>query len=133
MAVSVTIVMHQSTIRRLLKSRTGPVARDVMARGQRVQAAARRNINSQSGNLARSITVEFITQRGEVGSEIGSRLHYAMMVHEGTGIYGRSGRPIRPRRSKALIVSGGVGSGFAHSVKGQPGTKFLERALRAAG
>lgn len=128
MAVNVTIKLNQRGIARLLRSPTGPVARDVRRRAGNVQAAARRNVHSRSGALARSITVEVVVARGSVGARIGSNLSYATFVHEGTGIYGPARRPIRPRRGQVMAFGGT----FARQVRGQRPNPFLANALRAA-
>lgn len=116
---------------RLLRSPAGPVAKNMLARGRRVRDAARRNVNSRTGTLARSIEVT-IPPRGEApGARIGTSLFYAKFVHDGTGVYGPTGQVIKPQRGKALKFSNGAQ--FSRYSRGQRGTKFLERALRAAG
>ncbi|MGK5558845.1 hypothetical protein ACSNOI_45315 [Actinomadura kijaniata] len=59
-------------------------------------------------------------------------------MHEGTGIFGPRGTPIRPIRRRYLrfeVKSGTAAVGrrpvvFAKQVKGVPGDKFLLRALQ---
>lgn len=132
MAVFVRIDVNNKALARLLRSPVGPVARNMFTRGRRVRDAARRNVNSRTGTLARSIEVS-ASPRGEgSGARVGTTLYYARYVHDGTGIYGPSGRPIRPR-GKALVFQGGTGKVFTAHSSGQRGTHFLERALRAAG
>jgi hypothetical protein len=105
----------------------------MLTRGARVQRAARRRINSRSGDLARSIEVDTVRgPDGGVGVRVGSSLSYARFVHDGTGIYGPRGRPIRPTRGKALAFTGAGGSVVVASVRGQRGTRFLIEALDAA-
>lgn len=133
MAVSVRVDINNRFMNTLLRSPFGPVARHMLSRGRKVQRAARRNVNSRSGDLARSIDVQIVTTGGVSGAQIGTSLHYARYVHDGTGIYGPAHRPIRPSRKKALTFSGATNQVFAHSVRGQPGTHFLTRALDAAG
>lgn len=129
MAVSITIDVHNTVVSRLLRSRVGPLARHMLTRGARVQRAAQRRINSRTGTLARSITVDTVRgSDGGVGVRIGSSLSYAKFVHDGTGIYGPSRRPIRPTRRKALAFDGVV----VANVRGQRGTRFLIEALDAA-
>lgn len=129
MAVSVRIEINGSALNRLLRSPTGPVARDMLRRGQRVQTAARRRINSRTGQLARSIEVSIVIADGAAGARIGTDLYYARFVHDGTGIYGPSRRPIKPTRRRALAFGNGV---VVASSSGQRGTHFLRNALRAA-
>lgn len=131
MAVFVRIEVNNRLLSRLLRSPAGPVAKNMLARGRRVRDAARRNVNSRTGTLARSIEVT-IAPRGEApGARVGTNLFYARFVHDGTGIYGPTGQVIKPQRGKALRFDGGTQ--FSAYSRGQRGTKFLERALRAAG
>lgn len=133
MAVSVTIDIHNAALNRLLRSRFGPLAQNMLTRGNRVQRAARRRINSRSGDLERSIQVSTVRgYDGGVGVRIGSDLYYARFVHDGTGVYGPSRRPIRPTRRRALAFVGRTGNVVVASTRGQRGTRFLIEALREA-
>lgn len=132
MAVSVRIEINGSALNRLLRSPGGPVARDMLRRGQKVQGAARRRINSRTGNLSRSITVDIVIVDRTAGARIGTDLFYARFVHDGTGIYGASRRPIKPTRRRALAFNGTGGHVVVASSSGQRGTHFLRNALRAA-
>jgi hypothetical protein len=131
-AVSVRVEINSRVVQRLLRSPAGPLARHMLTRGHRVRRAARRNINSRSGDLARSIDVKIIIENGGAGVRVGSDLFYARFVHDGTGIYGPRQRPIRPERRKALAFGGSQGTVVVASSSGQRGTKFLLRALDAA-
>lgn len=133
MAVSVRVEINNRLVNTILRSPFGPVARNMIARGNRVARAARRNVNSRTGALARSITVEIVTVRGVSGAKVGSSLYYAKFVHDGTGLYGPAHRPIRPSRAKALTFTAGSGQVFAANTRGQRGNNFLTRALHAAG
>lgn len=57
--------------------------------------------------------------------EAGTSLKYARWLQEGTGIYGPSGEPIRPKRAKFLHFWIGDQEVFAKSVKGMPPRPFL--------
>lgn len=106
----------------------------MLTRGARVQRAAQRRINSRTGALARSITVDTVRgPDGGAGVRVGSNLSYARFVHDGTGVYGPGRRPIRPTRRKALAFSGSGGEVVVASSRGQRGTRFLIEALDAAG
>jgi hypothetical protein len=132
-AVSVRVEINGSALNRLLRSPTGPVARDMLKRGNRVRSAARRRINSRTGDLARSIEVDIVIAGGAAGVRVGSDLYYARFVHDGTGIHGPRRRPIRPRRrGGALAFGGSTGTVIVASSPGQRGTHFLRNALRAA-
>jgi hypothetical protein len=134
--VSVRIELNHRFIDRLLRRRNGAVARNMLERGERVKAAAQRNINSRSGALARSIRVEVVSSRGVTGARIGTNLGYARFVHDGTGIYGPSHRPIRPARAKVMAFAGQGAGGrtvYVRQTSGQRANPFLREALRAAG
>lgn len=132
MAVNVRIEINGSALNRLLRNPSGPVARDMIKRGNRVRSAAKRRINSRTGTLARSLSVDVVIAGGAAGARIGTDLYYARFVHDGTGIYGPSHRPIRPQRGRALSFSGRTGAIVVASSRGQRGTHFLRNALRAA-
>lgn len=127
-----------------VERRAGEV--DLRRRGNRVLNAARRNVDVDTGRLRASLHMEIIqTPKGPV-ARIGSNLGYAMVRERGSGIYAGKG-PIRPRNASVLRwpatnnsgqgnrrYSGGKTSGyiFAREVKGQKGSRFLERSLEAA-
>jgi hypothetical protein len=139
--VNVKIVIDEVAVLQLLHSPNGPVAKDMLRRGRDVARLARRLVGRQSGRLAHSIEHYPVYDDGVPGVRIGSSLYYARFVHDGTGIYGPRGTPIRPTRKNLLAWMGrsrGVLRArsqfiYARSVRGQRGTKYLERALRAAG
>jgi len=131
--MAVRVVLERVAIAKLLKSPTGPVARDALKRGKRVQALARALVGKNTGRLAASIDVRLRTRSGGLVVTIGTNLDYAMYVHDGTGVYGPAHRPIRPRRGHVMMFhSGSGGVVFAREVRGQRGTKYLERAIIAA-
>lgn len=120
---------------------------DLKVRANRVLNAARRNAPVDTSRLRSSIAVSF--DRGAAGplARIGSNLEYAIFVHEGTGIYGPTGAPIRPRRATILRwpATNNSGAGtrrfkggrtsqyvWAREVRGSPGRPFLLNALDAA-
>jgi hypothetical protein len=67
-------------------------------------------------------------------ARVGTIVHYARFVHDGTGIYGPKHAPIRPKKSRWLVFTpkGQKSPVFARSVRGMPGTPFLRDALPAA-
>jgi hypothetical protein len=160
--IDVTVTLSHAQVRQLLSSPGGPVVADLLRRGNNVRNAALMNMRSMGignkvghGQLAGSIVVEPVTIDGVPAVQIGSRLPYAIFVHDGTGIYGPTGQPIRPRRAKALRWPGinqkaGFHGGtryqgrrrykagktknfiFARSVRGVPPRPFLREALPAA-
>lgn len=57
----------------------------------------------RTGTLGKSITfTEPQFRASEASIEVGTNLHYAPYVEEGTGIYGPKGRPITPKAAKVL-------------------------------
>jgi hypothetical protein len=132
-AVSVRIDLNYKQINRILRSPNGLVARNMKRRGRKVQRHAQRNVNSRTGALARSINVRLAMEAGAPGVEVYTDLYYALWVHDGTGIYGPRGRPIRPRRARYMVFRGSSGTlVYARSVRGQHANPYLRNALRSA-
>lgn len=130
------------TSRQQLLARWEPkVAQQLMIRGVKVQAQARRYLGGathhprrvNTGNLRSSVQVRLYSARSRQSVRVGTNVRYGPFVHDGTGIYGPRRRPIRPRRSKFLVftASGSIKI-FARSVRGMPRNQFLKDALRAA-
>ena len=130
--VSVRIDLNHRQINRILRSPNGMTARNMLRRAHRVQRHARRNVNSRTGQLARSIEVRRAYFAGAPGAEVYTGLYYAIMVHDGTGIYGPTGRPIRAQRGRYLVFEVGGRTIFARQVRGQRANPFLRDALRSA-
>lgn len=130
----VTIVLDRVGLFQLLRSPTGAVARDALRRGRNVRTLARVLAPKRTGRLAASISVKLVPRLTGLAVEVGTGLDYALYQHEGTGVYGPRHSPIRPRRGKVLVFAGrSGGTVYARSVRGARPTKFLERALIAAG
>lgn len=92
--------------------------------------AARRRCPVDDGTLRASIRAETRQRGSQVVGEVWSSLEYAAYVHEGTGIYGPRGRPIRPVRARVLSWDQpGVGRVFAREVRGQRPQPWLADAL----
>lgn len=107
---------------------------DLNVRANAVLNAARRGAPVDRGQLRASLTIEFSRDANGPFARIGSNLPYAIFVHEGTGIYGPSGQPIKPVRGRFLRFTprGASGPVFARQVSGSPGRPFLLEALDAA-
>lgn len=129
---TVRVVLDPAAIARL--SSSPDVVADLLRRGRNVQSRAKVLCPVNHGDLRASIVVELTTVAGKPVIRIGSRLKYALPVHEGTGIYGPTGAPITPRRAKVLRFkpAGASEFVFAPSVKGVKGRPFLREALPAA-
>lgn len=141
---------NQGEVNRILRSRSGGVARDLIRRGARVQSQARRNLGGGTGSgpkrvrtglLRATIFSDLVTVNGDLRQRIGSRRHNARWVHDGTGIYGPRHARIVPKTASSLAWRSTVygakygkyaGWAFAKSVKGMKPNPFLKNALPAA-
>jgi hypothetical protein len=146
----VVVVVNKVEVNRILRSPSGPVARDLVYRGIRVKALAQRNLGGGTGSgpkrvdtglLRSTIFNESVMINGEPHQRIGSRLYYAMWVHNGTGIYGPRHMRITPKTANVLAWKSKVygakrgkyaGWVFAKSTKGMKPNPFLKKALPAA-
>jgi hypothetical protein len=140
--------LNYPEIYRQLQGPNSGIARDMLKRGIRVQARARRNAKARTGRLRGSIEVasvpRVVSGVTTFAIIVGSNLDYAKWVHDGTGIYGPRHTLIRPKSSQYLVFPArrlGVtlkGSKrkprmvFTPQVKGQHPNPFLKDALRAA-
>lgn len=119
----------------MLRSPSGGLARDMYRRGKKVEAQAKRLAPvGKTGRLRSTITTEMVTDAGLPVARIGTNVDYAEAVHDGTGIYGPKGAPIRPKRKRVLrfTPSGASKPVFARQVKGAKPNPFLKDALPAA-
>ncbi|WP_202638995.1 HK97 gp10 family phage protein [Bailinhaonella thermotolerans] len=98
----VTIEVHRAQVERVLSSPEGPVYRMVRRMANTVLNEAKRRVPVDHGTLRASLQVAMHTSPGRVWAVIGSSLHYAIYVHNGTGIYGPRKRRIVPISSKVL-------------------------------
>lgn len=143
------IRLHEDAIRELLTSQAGPVVREVSTYTRRTANGARRRAPGDTGQLRGSIQENITVSGLRVVGRVYSPLKHAIYQHEGTGIYGPTGQPIRPKKGKFLVFEPGRGTGplriggkhaapgkrglvFAREVKGVPPNPFLTDALRAA-
>lgn len=137
----VTHALNPVEIQRILKSPTGPVARDLIKRGIRVQSKARRNLGGSTGTgpkrvdtglLRASIATQLRTDGNELVMRVGTGVFYSRWVHDGTGIYGPRAQPIRPKHKKFLrwYTKGGQAI-FRRQIKGMKPNPYLKAALPA--
>lgn len=135
--------LNHQEITRILTSPTGPVAKDMLIRGYRVQAAARKNLGGgvsgpkriDTGKLRASISVQLKRKATNIITvRIGTNVEYAIWVHDGTGLYGPMGRPIRPKTARYLKFKprGANEFVYAKQVKGMRPNRFLADAMHAA-
>lgn len=141
MGVSINVTLDDAAIERLLSSPDGEVGREVRRVADRTANLARAMAPVDDGYLRASIRVETDSHPGGISATVYSTVHYAIYVHEGTGIYGPRGAPIRPRRGRYLVFEARNarttprGRGqlvFARQVRGQRPQRFLLNALRIA-
>lgn len=132
MAEVVRIDLDEVQLRVLLRSDDGVVGKDAMRRGRKVEAAAKRRVRVRTGRLQRSIKARRDRVEGEAAVSVEATARHAKWVHDGTGIYGPTGLPIRPKTRSVLKFRVGGTVIFAPSVRGQRGTHFLRDALPAA-
>jgi hypothetical protein len=129
-------VLDSGQLARLLNSPFGPVAKQLLVRGNKVATAAKRRISNNpkrvdTGRLRNSIGVKLTVRNGtHLGVEIGTNVYYARWVHEGTGIYGPHHKMIVPRRRKSLRWRAKGQYVFAKHVRGMAANPFLRDALK---
>jgi len=139
----VTHRLNPVEITRLLTSPSGPVAKNMLIRGYRVQAQARKNLGGGSsgpkridtGKLRASISVELRRKNLQtITVRVGTNVEYAIWVHDGTGLYGPQHRLIKPKTKRYLRFKphGSSKYVYARAVRGMRGNPFLANALTAA-
>lgn len=131
------VTISPRALNTFMRSRQGPVARELLRRGLRVEADAKRRVKVDQGRLRNSITHEFV--EGTYGGmrvlimRIGTNVEYARMVHDGTGIYGPHKSPIVPTHARVLRFKVRDGTiVYRLSVSGQKPNPFLADAMDAA-
>lgn len=127
------IVLYESRIRIYMnRPRMGWAARATWNAAGRVMRKAKRIAPVDTGLLAASIHRRPTFTVFGPSAVVGSNVNYAILVHEGTGIYGPRGRPITAVRARAMrfTVKGGK-TVFAISVRGTRPNRFLKNALDA--
>ncbi|MFF2650604.1 HK97 gp10 family phage protein [Streptomyces sp. NPDC058045] len=125
MSVRVTTDIDEAAVAELVREIVGDIT-------TATANAARRLAPVDNGQLRASIRDSVAVRGSTVVGEVYTDLEYAAYVHEGTGIYGPTGQPIRPVRARVLSWQPRGGSRmFAREVKGQRPQPFLLRALRS--
>lgn len=149
MASSIQHKMNPAELYHMFNSPNGAVAKDLMKRGARVESRAKRNVSGiggsgpkrvDTGHLRSSIKHQLVLRPEGLSVRIGTNVHYAIFVHNGTGLYGPKHMLIRPKRAKALVwrsrlygQKSGKFRGFVvvKSTKGMRPNPFLAAALPA--
>lgn len=104
-----------------------------------IRDRARLYAGSKSGGLGRRIRSErphktAFGYEAEVGVQSGTRDQDAQSfaVHDGSGIYGPTGRPIFARPGNVLVFEIDGRTVFRRQVKGQRAKQYIERAFEDA-
>lgn len=121
---AVRVRVDHGALDRLLRSPGGPVARDVLRRGRRVEAAARRNAPVATGRLRGSISAELTGANGVPTARVVASADYARFVHDGRGPIRGKLLAFTPRGAARPVVVRAVGP-----TRPNP---FLRNALREA-
>lgn len=144
----VSHVFNEAQFKYLTSSPVGPVAKDLLKRGARVESRAKRNLSGgvgtprriNTGHLRASIGTNLIVRPDGLAVRVGTGVYYALYVHDGTGLYGPKHTLIRPKHSKVLVFRSKVygakkgkykGLVFARYVRGMKPNPFLKNALPA--
>lgn len=134
----VRVVHHSIELQQLLTSSAGAIAKDLFRRGVKVQNQAKKNLERSprridTGTLRSDIHVELLSMGGKPVVRVGFNVFYGIYVHDGTGIYGPKGVPIRPKTAKFLSWKSKKGNRvFARQVLGMRPNPFLKDAVSAA-
>lgn len=118
--MSVTFVINEGQLNRLLSGSGGDVNRAIIDLGQKVESRAKIKAPVDTGQLRASIQH---TPDGD-GVLIGSNVQHALYQEQGTAPH-----VIRPVNAKALYWPGAAHPVAKVNHPGNPGVHFLERAL----
>lgn len=131
-----TVVVNRSGVFTLLHAPYGTTGRYTFMRGERVAARAKALLAGKvrTGRLQNSIKASpperYAGRKRGLTVRVGAgRVRYARWVHDGTGIYGKYGSRIVPRRSTYLRFMWHGRVVYAKSVRGVPAFPYLRRAL----
>jgi len=138
------VIINDQALRDLLTGPNGPVVKAMHDIGRQVQNEAKRRCPVDEGRLRASITNTVTVAGSQIIVRVGTVVEYALYVHNGTGIYGPSGKPITPlrqfsarpvtrapRRAALRWPSKGGGFVFRHQVNGARPNPFLTDAFEA--
>jgi HK97 gp10 family phage protein len=95
-----------------------------------IESEAKKNAPIDKSPLRASINTKIETSADDVTGTVGTNIAYAKAQEEGTGIYGESRLPIRPKRKPFLVWKGKDGKlRFAREVKGVKGKFYFRNAI----
>lgn len=129
--MAIRYTTNDAAMKALLQSSNGPVVKDLMRRGLRVESAAKRLCPVDTGRLRSSISTDLVRQGSSFVVRVGTNVKYARAVHDG-----RRAVTIRPRRPGGVLVFPGPGGRMVFTrvarQPARPGKPFLRDALPAA-
>lgn len=145
---SVHHVFNEAQLQYIVASPVGPVAKDLLKRGARVELRAKRNLQGgvgkprriDTGHLRASVGTNLLVRPDGLAVRVGTGVHYALYVHDGTGLYGPKHTVIRPRHGKVLVFRSKIygakkgryaGKVVVTFVRGMKPNPFLRDALPA--
>ncbi len=115
-------------------------ARERLAKGfgamvEALGKSARKTAPVRTGALRDSVSVLSAGTEGDLTGKVAYGAPYASFLHEGTGIYGPTGKmiTIRPKNKKALFWPGASHPVGVVRQKGIRPQGFVQRAIREAG
>lgn len=150
MPVRIRVTVHHDRVVSYLRSPTSEPARFVGRRAQLTAGYAKTACPVDEGHLRNSIQVTPPAPAGtRTVAAVFSPLHYAVFVHEGTGLYGPRRAWIYPRKGRFMVFQvkrpfGPMPKGkrrpavgrrpvvFARRVRGQAPSPFLRHGLEMA-
>ena len=126
------VTLNQDGVRELLSSSQGPVAREMASLTRQVQNRAKQKVGVDTGRLRSSVTGVVNATGDKVVGTVGSSVQYAGYHHQGTGVYGPRGRPIKARPGRVLVFTpkGASTVVYTKQVRGSKPNPFLLDALR---
>ena len=129
----VSLTVNEQAIQQLV-SQHGEIGDRVSEITRRVANAARTLAPADKGTLRSSINEELVARGNTLVGRVYSDAPQATYLSQGTGIYGPSGQPIRPKRASMLVFKpkGSSEFVFTNEVKGARPNKFMLRALEQA-
>lgn len=123
------VVVDHAAIAAIVRNPDGPVVAAFYALVRCVEGTAKRNAVADTGLLRASIHSEVNLSGAEINGLVIADAPYAAFVESGTGIYGPTGQPIRPKNGKFLVFETSEGTVFAKEVSGRRATPFMAPAL----
>jgi len=86
-------------------------------------------IGRDTGGMLQSL---HLSKLGKNGFTVAFGKHYATYFHGGTGVYGPTGRPIRPKSAKALAFNVRGAKGFKGAKKGKGTKRFVFLSVKGS-